>query len=372
MARTVPLALLLSASLVTGRAQAQNRLMLRWEAPESCPSADSVRDGVARLLGGAVPEGPIVSARAHASTREVGFELTLHTDIGGITGQRVLSAQRCDELADATALILALMIDPDAATALVGSSSDPTAGAARSISGELAPPIVGPPQAHRDVPNARAGAVISLSEEARPRRTLREEARDAAAAQGVESNVVPAARVTTADRLGGFIGVVGGVDVGTVPSPTAGIALEGGVGLPWVEGRLRTTFLFPQSAAASDLAGAGANIFALIVDGRGCLRPFDAFRELGGCLGLSGRTLVGSGYGVSGARVGAAFRGEALAGVVVAWRPVSWFDLELGAELVVPLGEVDFAIRVSSGADLPVYQTPAVAGRFGLGSHLHF
>lgn len=89
-----------------------------WKAPPECPSVEGVKADIQRLLGGdiqiragrdleadaIVQHGPYWSA--NLTTRQVGR-----------TGRRFLEAPSCQSLAETTALILALMIDPDAVAA---------------------------------------------------------------------------------------------------------------------------------------------------------------------------------------------------------------------------------------------------------------
>lgn len=100
-----------------GRAHAQEAevLALSWQAPSGCPSAAEVRAEIARLLGGAIGgfAGGRLQARAVVTQGQV-WAVVLETESSGQGGQRSLEAGSCAELANATALIIALMIDPDA------------------------------------------------------------------------------------------------------------------------------------------------------------------------------------------------------------------------------------------------------------------
>jgi hypothetical protein len=105
------------AGLGVGRARAQDAetLTLTWLAPAGCPGTSEVRAEIARLLGGtigAVPGGRL-QARAVVTQGQT-WAVNLETESGGNVGQRSLDAGSCRELAHATALIIALMIDPDA------------------------------------------------------------------------------------------------------------------------------------------------------------------------------------------------------------------------------------------------------------------
>lgn len=87
-----------------------------WEAPASCPGAAVVRAQVARLL--ARSEGHArFQARAMVKQGDEGFALRLSVTVGDAVGERELTERSCDALADVTATIVALAVDPAAALA---------------------------------------------------------------------------------------------------------------------------------------------------------------------------------------------------------------------------------------------------------------
>jgi hypothetical protein len=105
-----------------GLASAQDggadRLTLEWIAPPTCPPATELRTMVARQLGGSIhlsPEKTLdVRARVeHGATWQVEIETGAEPQVR----RRLLEADSCAGLADATALIVALMIDPNAVDA---------------------------------------------------------------------------------------------------------------------------------------------------------------------------------------------------------------------------------------------------------------
>jgi len=81
---------------------------VRWRAEGDCPSEEQVRAEVARLLGGVIPdEAPAVDARVERAANAWRLRLRV-----GEEGERRLEAASCALLAEATALIVALAIDP--------------------------------------------------------------------------------------------------------------------------------------------------------------------------------------------------------------------------------------------------------------------
>jgi len=114
--RWVALALLLSplAALPAG-AQGAARVELTWSAPAGCPSQRDLEADVARRLGRPLAgTGPALRALAEVEPVEGGFRLVLVTELEGEAGTRVLEAPRCEELASAASVIVALLADPHA------------------------------------------------------------------------------------------------------------------------------------------------------------------------------------------------------------------------------------------------------------------
>jgi hypothetical protein len=93
-------------------------LDLTWQVPQGCPDVVSERAEIRRRVGDvarAIPNEPIVVQGEIRVDASVGYSLSLRTRVGAITGERVLTGQDCHELADAAALMLALLINPEAA-----------------------------------------------------------------------------------------------------------------------------------------------------------------------------------------------------------------------------------------------------------------
>lgn len=88
-----------------------------WAAPEECPSQPQVQAEIARLVGGTIQlhEGDL-EAKATVSHGPL-WAADLTTQHAGQTGRRTIEAPSCKAAADAIALIVALLIDPDAVAA---------------------------------------------------------------------------------------------------------------------------------------------------------------------------------------------------------------------------------------------------------------
>lgn len=96
-------------------AQSTVHVALSWSAPAGCPTQADVEADVARRLGRSLAsDGSALKADAAIESTEGGYRLTLVTELDGESGTRVLDAQRCDELASAASVIVALLADPHA------------------------------------------------------------------------------------------------------------------------------------------------------------------------------------------------------------------------------------------------------------------
>jgi hypothetical protein len=91
---------------------------LSWQGPAGCPSRDELYVEIARLLGGdiRVPQDGTLKARSLVTHQQT-WAVTIETELAGRAGHRFIEAASCQDLANATALIIALMIDPDAVAA---------------------------------------------------------------------------------------------------------------------------------------------------------------------------------------------------------------------------------------------------------------
>lgn len=89
-------------------------LSLTWIVPPGCPTEAEVAADVTRRLAGSISARPVL-ARAEVTVHKDSWRVVLSTQQSGATGRRVLEGPTCAAVASATALILALTIDPQAA-----------------------------------------------------------------------------------------------------------------------------------------------------------------------------------------------------------------------------------------------------------------
>jgi hypothetical protein len=119
-----------AADKVEPRIAVKTPLVITWSAPDGCPSADTLRAEVRRMAGAAAAATDQIEAHAAVVRDHAGWQLTLTTRAGALSGERKLSAPDCAELGRAAALVIALMInpaaDPSAAPSVVQPAAPPT------------------------------------------------------------------------------------------------------------------------------------------------------------------------------------------------------------------------------------------------------
>lgn len=309
------------SSASAGVASAQEGAPLTYVAPSICPGREELVAEIERILSRPWSELP----------SDVGIAVQLEQVEGTFVlsvvlaeGERRLSDATCRPLVLAAALIVALAIDPDTAVR--------SAAASAPVIETIAVPA---PVVSREAPRADLGSPYASRPSARGPPPL-----------GIGAGVV--------------------LDVGLLPEPSFGAAIEGIVRLESFDLRLRATYLFPS--AAQRLDGIGAEVSALAIDVHGCARPI-AEPALGLCGGLYAGALLGVATGpvtrpepgqTPGAWVAVG------AGLWLPWSPWDALDIELSIEGLLSLLRPRFDIE-----GVGTIFTPFSAGaRFGLLVHL--
>src|SRR5690349_2142807 len=109
----LPLALVLASlglAIATAHAEPGTDAGLVWQAPVSCPSLDEVRARIERRLGSSIDRAVHGVEVAVARDGEGGGRFVARIDLRAVTVAneiRVLTSARCDELADAVAVVIA-------------------------------------------------------------------------------------------------------------------------------------------------------------------------------------------------------------------------------------------------------------------------
>jgi hypothetical protein len=296
----------LAAALVTAAAASAHavpgRFELSWSAPDSCPSNAWVEQRVARILNRppVVREGQVllVHARVGPPEREQRWRVEIETNNGQRQSSRSLDAASCEELADATALLVAILIEPH-----VEPESPP------------APPP--PPKP------------VTLAPAPSPPRALE-----------------PSLRFV----LGGFAAS----ESGLMPRWAFGLGVEGGVAWRALHANVSAASWLPVETTAPDSERQGARFRAFSTGARMCVvQPLQP-RIAGGLCGgveLAFLSAHGFGPGVQEHTEPARFVSLA-AGPQLGWAATRNFGLRLRAEVLVPLGSRSFVFEGSAPATI--------------------
>jgi hypothetical protein len=90
-------------------------LQLTWESPPGCPDLASERTEISRRAGNiGRADQPVTAKGVIRADPSDGYHMMLWTRVGDTMGERVLAGPDCRQLAEAAALVLALLISPEA------------------------------------------------------------------------------------------------------------------------------------------------------------------------------------------------------------------------------------------------------------------
>jgi hypothetical protein len=103
------------AGLASGQIGWPDGLVVDWQAPATCASADRVRDAIASVLSVARRNKPLehpTKFRALVTETNAGFRLDVRTTSAIVDETKTIDAERCPLLVDAFALVVAFAVDP--------------------------------------------------------------------------------------------------------------------------------------------------------------------------------------------------------------------------------------------------------------------
>ncbi|WP_394835214.1 hypothetical protein LVJ94_52820 [Pendulispora rubella] len=346
--RTIPLSLAAFVVLSGRSTYAQNTVSLEWNAPlAECGDGAAVEVEVNRLLGGQ-PVAPEKRVRARVRIERAtdgAWHVDLVTERRGTRGERTLSAASCRAAADATALILALIIDPTQ----VAATRTPTGAAPSSdtpvMPGREAPATVMETSAVEVTPAPSPPSVAASDRAPRPQATAPKKDDTTALAAGVSG-------------LG---------DLGALPTAAAGI----GIFVAWTPGRARIEASgvdYPDSTTHA--MGGGGGSFHLATGAlRGCYAvnvhsPF----ESSPCVGFEAGAMGGDGFGVATPGSGTAFWAASVVGGLFAYRLTPHIALRLDTGLSVAFVRPRFVLD-NAGF---VHRPSALGGRMAFGMEVRF
>jgi hypothetical protein len=322
--RALATSLALCGLLFALPARGQSALDLAWTAPTGCPDRAEVLAHVHRL----VPAAPPTSLAVKASVRQAdqGFRVDLEMQ-GAASGGRTLRASTCASVARATALVIALALDPSA-----------------SLEPEDDPP---PPQP----------AIPPPRPEPPPRPTR-----------------PPTSPVPTGpdrDGLHPLLFATVGAERALLPGVAPNVALGFGVTFGPVRTDLGLRITPTRSTSLTNVPGAGISVGAMDLALRACGRLVDRSIALHGCAAARAVRFSGEAFGVTESYRERAYTLAIEPGFVARFPARSRFGLELDLALVVPVTRPDFVVT-RLGADISAFRVSALGGRAGIGASVRF
>lgn len=348
---------LVATSVSIAQAEPDHPIDLSWSAPAGCPEASFVRGRIDDLLAGASAGQPL-SARVDVTAGPTGFrvEMLLTSEAGD--GERQLEAASCEEIAEATALVVALAYDPDAvvanqARAAEGGAEGSTDGSGGAAGGgeplPSEPRILPLPPVVPTAPGSEPPAPPAVDEA--PRRfvvdadRLRRWRLWAAPLVGAEAGALP--------RMGAFAG--GAMGFRYHPFE---LAVRGGYLLT-----VRETVPTRDAGGDFDRWSVGPVICGAPWRSRRAAEGEPGGLRLSGCLALELGQMRGRGFGVENPDEGSALWVSPSVEGGASLSLASWLELQLGLGLGFPLLRPDFVLNQVG----IVHRASSVTGRGTLG-----
>jgi hypothetical protein len=312
-------------------AQPHPRLRLEWTAPPGCASAAEIEAAVTRLLGPAPPPSdstPLVVVAVARPGPAGLWQGEVEMRSGAKVGRRNIQAESCQAVADATALIAALTIDPDAVTAHQVPPSAETSKVPPAPPTAAAPP--------RILKAARPPAV--------PRQSLS----------------------VWAEPL-----VVG--DVGVLPKPAIGAGVAGG--FSWNRSTLElgaAQFAEGSATIAGTLPAAGGDFRLRAFWLAACPALQAGHFDLGVCAQVELAAMKGTGFGVSSGYENSYLWPAVGGGAIARLRLNRAFSVPLRLGVSFPLQYPTFTLKGVAQNQGRVHRPAAGSGRLSLGVAVTF
>lgn len=353
--RLSPLLPFVFISAMATNAHASGPVDLHWSAPDECPSSAHVLAEVDRLLGARTTVDPhVVNVVASVKKKKDGT-FVVRLEIPGSDGprSRQVSASSCAALGHATALILAMIVDPEAALSAPPASSPGNSGTSGQVSeGEAGKTMVDPgPPAPISTQPVRFDAPLRLPY-----------VRPLDDREGVALLYLP--RVSRFSVVVQFLG-----DFGALPGPAGGIS----VGFGAFAGRWRleagADYLGDKTSSYSALPKAGAVVGFLgghAAFGLGI--PLHAIVEIVPRVRMDVGRFSGTSFGVSDVGQGMAFATSVGAGAMLAVRVAQSLCLKLGLDGLVFINRPKFIVEGLG----PAHEPAAFVVRPALGAEVQF
>lgn len=250
-------------------AQTNLPLRLEWKAPKACPSRAEVDEKIRRAVSVA-PTEPVIVRVVVQRENARRYHVTIHLR-GALRGDRSLDAESCEAAADATALLVALAIDPEQANLTATPPGDPAQNAPPEPNATTPPPTIQQPAAPIDRVENPADANANADTDA--------SSSDSEAPSSDSDDQTNAATLKLAPGLGAGITT----DWGTLPGPTLGLALQINVAIERVLLAVTGQWLMAREETIGPNAALSASWLSAALDG--CYLAGTTL-QLGPCLGF--------------------------------------------------------------------------------------
>jgi hypothetical protein len=312
--------LLLSIVGRAARADEASPITLAWNAPQGCPDVDAVKATIRHLLSARAASSLDTHVVATGTVRRTGsaWHVDLVAEADGKERRRTLEGDTCASLADASALLLAILVNPDK----VAAQSD-----------DHPPPAPSPP-----VPPAERPAPPSE---------------------------VPPSPTPHRTTLG--VGAFAAIDVGTMPqaTPSGGLALGGSYDR-W-RGELVGMAHPYQTATLENTPALGIRYRTLRGGARVCWSALLHPVTVGPCAGMEVVSLRGQGTGLTSSLDSETKWGELVMSVDARWEFVPKLGVFLDIAGQVPLVRRDLVVaHVGVVHTIPPLTSRIRAGAFVL------
>jgi hypothetical protein len=333
----LPLLVALAQPVVPAPPESQDPLELElvWHAPAECPSAAAIEARIRALLPGDPAGEGVLAVQGDVTTTPEGVLLVLVSTFRGQSEHRELRARDCAELGEATAVLIAVALEPARAQAIRESTgakpAEPAAPADAPRTGAFETPIAGDLDA-----------------------TKTDVAR--------ESDAAPVPRRRARGPFGWALRLAGGLEAGAVPPPTG--AVQAAAILEWPRARLEVHGVWLVPRTKLDGQGRGATYQLGAAGVRGCGRLFARAVEFPLCLGAEAGVVRARTQGLVPSKVehGPWVGALASVGVARAWGPVGvWSAAEalgrvVGSEFKIgevrALGQFPVSVRLLVGIEV--------------------
>ena len=326
----------MAACLLATNARAEAPLTLDWTAPAGCPDAAWVEASVLRLLS--TPPTEPLRVRAVVRPDAAGWQVDLRLE-GAARGTRRLRAASCESVARASALIVALALDPQAAAL----ASDEMAR------GEAAPAPVAAVPLPTPAP-ATVPPVVPAP--ARPSR-------------------VPPRTEARVRELRGHGIAAAAVELGYVPGLAPAALVGGGLGTRLWRADILLQIAPFSSGSVEGSPAYGADFSLLSAEARGCVGPSWRWVSVEGCGALRATRVNGRGTGMDESYRDHASLLSLGAGVLVRVPSRSRVAAEAGVDATVPMTRPSFVV-LEDERERTIHRISAVSARATLGVSIRF